>query len=258
VTDEAADAAVRGTFRRRIRLIRGERQVVAGIEDDFHAFKVVVTHDGQRVTDVAAEAVRYPLDTCPGAIEPLQALHGATLSADCRAIGGLADARMNCTHLFDLAGLAIAHACRDQVHRQYDVAIPDAHRNRTQASLFVDGSERLRLEMLADEIEAPAPFAGQNIGRGFSRWVLANVADMELREALLVLHRGWFVSRGRQHVEQIADLRGVWTAIGAGACYSHQPERKQTAVRLQNTIRDFTSADSALVQFLEGRSTPQQ
>ena len=59
---------------------------------------------------------------------PLHALEGMPLSDRCLAVGDWAPPRLNCTHMFDLAGLAVAHAARHVAggaeRRQYDVEIP--------------------------------------------------------------------------------------------------------------------------------------
>ena len=119
-----------GSYRRRLRMVVEAPDLVSGgLEDDFHYFIVHVRHDGERVVSCEAESLRWPWDTCPGAAEPLRGLAGMPLSDRCMAVGDWADPRMNCTHMFDLAGLTIAHAARaaagsDEATRQYDVAIP--------------------------------------------------------------------------------------------------------------------------------------
>src|SRR3954453_19153948 len=96
------------------------------MEDDFHRFGIPLHHDGELVTEVVGEGTRYPWTTCPGAVEPLRALSGAPLTTRLSALGEYAPARQNCTHLFDLTGLAVAHAARgNATTRVYDVAIPD-------------------------------------------------------------------------------------------------------------------------------------
>jgi hypothetical protein len=240
-----------GFFRRRILLLQEQHRVVAALEDDFHAFAVVISHDGDKVTDVNARAIRYPLTTCAGAVEPLRGFRGMRLSPDSRAVGAVADARMNCTHLFDLTGLAIAHACREQLRREYDISIADSSTSVMDASLKVDGREQLGFLIRDGVIEAPSPFAGQRIGQGFSAWVQRNVEDPERREAALVLQRGCFVAGGRRHREQIARAAGGWSAIRPGACYSHQPERLTQAVRIADSFRDFSRDEWRLLSFLE-------
>ncbi len=75
-------------FRRRIRLIKHSgTQVTAGVEDDFHAFKLTLEHDGHNIVRVVGEALRYPLDTCVGSLAMLSQLEGVALSPDPRALG---------------------------------------------------------------------------------------------------------------------------------------------------------------------------
>src|SRR5262245_29567242 len=97
-----------GVYRRGFALAGGEGSVVADLEDDFHRFRVTLEHDGERVTHVLAQAFRYPWTECVGAVAVLRGLEGAALSQRPRAAARHADPRANCTHLFDLAGLAIA------------------------------------------------------------------------------------------------------------------------------------------------------
>ncbi len=128
-----------GRYRRLIDLRRqDDRTAVGWMEDDFHHFGVTVVHDGGVVVDVRAMAVRYPWTTCPGATEPLKALVGKPLVSRSSDIGGLIDMRVQCTHLFDLAGLVLAHAARGGDHRRYEVTVLD----RAVTRLGADGIRR--------------------------------------------------------------------------------------------------------------------
>src|SRR6266576_2712308 len=83
------EAAPPGTsmFWRRIRLVNIDSTITVGeLEDDCHHF-------------------RGPWTTCGKAGEPLRAIEGHPLRPRASAIGAYADARANCTHLFDLTGL---------------------------------------------------------------------------------------------------------------------------------------------------------
>ena len=112
-----------GSYRRRIRLVNEPGLVRGGLEDDFHYFRVAVRHDGSVVTDIEVEAFRWPWTTCPDAGNELQQLVGMPLSPRCLAVGDHANPRLQCTHQFDLTGLAVAHATRDEHARQYDAEI---------------------------------------------------------------------------------------------------------------------------------------
>ena len=81
-------------------------------------------HDGQQVTGITAEPIRFPFNTCPGALANLQGFIGCALSASIPEIRQFVRPEQNCTHLYDLATLALAHVAHGRTVRQYDVAIP--------------------------------------------------------------------------------------------------------------------------------------
>ena len=48
-------------YRRRIRLLRLDPTTVwGGLEDDFHHFEITLDHDGERVTEISMDALRWP------------------------------------------------------------------------------------------------------------------------------------------------------------------------------------------------------
>src|SRR5262249_35262282 len=54
-------------YRRKSIAIAGEFETVAAMEDDFHHFTVRLRHDGERVTGISGETIRFPWSVCPGA-----------------------------------------------------------------------------------------------------------------------------------------------------------------------------------------------
>src|SRR5262249_44723732 len=129
-----------GPYRRRIRTVTVEEGVVeGGLEDDFHHFEVTVEHDGERVTGIDARSRRWPWATCPDAAANLQPIVGMPLSPRCTAIAAVANARMNCTHQFDLVGLCVSHAARRLERRQYDAELPPVVDGITEPLLWRDG-----------------------------------------------------------------------------------------------------------------------
>ena len=109
------DASPPGTslFRRRIRLVNVDSSYTVGeLEDDCHHFRVELRHDRSTIVSAAGQYLRGPWTTCREAGEPLRAIEGRPMRPHASAIGGYADARDNCTHLFDLTGLAMAQALR--------------------------------------------------------------------------------------------------------------------------------------------------
>ena len=78
-------------FRRRIRIEKHDRRIVAGLEDTLHAFKLVVQHEGDVVTAIEGTWVRYPNGTCPGAVGQFAPYIGKTLTAQRTAFRSYSD-----------------------------------------------------------------------------------------------------------------------------------------------------------------------
>jgi hypothetical protein len=240
-----------GCYRRLIRLRTLDAGCVdAALEDDPHAFTLVLEHDGALVTAVHAHAERFPLTTCPGAVEPLRALAGAPLSTATLELKRHADPRHNCTHLFDLAALALAHAARGvAAERRYAITIPDARDGHTAAKLDRDGSCVLRWEIAHGCISAPAPFAGQRVLGGFSRWATAALEGDMLEHALL-LARGYFVALSRLYdMDGAGHGRAVDHAMPSSACYSYGPGVVEQAWRVRGSRRDFSATAEQLLRW---------
>lgn len=218
------------------------------MEDDFHRFGVTIRHDGARVTGVDGDSRRYPWTTCASAVEPLRALEGAPLTTRLSALGDHSVARHNCTHLFDLSGLAIAHAARgDEGTRTYDIAIDDRVDNRTRPRLWRDGALVLDWELAGRTLVGPPPFDKVSLRGGFLSWA-EDTLDADLAEAAIALRRACDISMGR-----IMDLDVFETAemLGdqvRGTCHSFQPEMMVQAVRVKGQTRDFTADADALLQ----------
>ena len=146
-----------GIYRRRIRMTGSEGRVRAELEDDFHHFAVTLGYADGAITRAEGEAIRYPWTTCPGATEPLRRLEGLPLSRSLGAPGRALNAREQCTHLFDVACLAITHAASGRASRQYDIEIPDRVKGRTTVRLSRDGELRLAWDLDGMEILGPPP-----------------------------------------------------------------------------------------------------
>ncbi len=229
--------------------------VTAALEDDPHAFSVRIGHDGGRVTTVSAHAERHPLSTCSGAVGPITELVGATLTQASLELKRHADPRANCTHLFDLAGWAIAHASRGATGvRRYEISIPDAIDGRTEAVLLSDGTEVLRWSIEHGRISAPERFAGQQVLGGFTRWASSALAGEELEHALM-LARGYFVSLARIYDMVAAGSHPAADhPMPAGSCYSYSPGVVEQAWSLPANRRDFTHTPEVMLRWVESRS----
>ena len=235
--DLGADA-----YRRRIRLTTAANGAVTSVlEDDFHHFVVTLAHDGERVTTVGCEAVRWPWSTCPGAAEPLRRLEGMSLSDRFTAAGVWTDPKQCCTHQFDAACHAITHAATGRQTRVYDVEIPrrDPATGTTRARLWVDGEPALTWIVTWEGISEPTPdLAGAPWKGGFMRWADANLAP-DAAERAIVLRRACDIGMGRgMDLDAIAEASLLPPSM-AGVCHTMQPLVIGAATRHVGSIRDF-------------------
>lgn len=237
-----------GIYRRRI-VLHADRNTASGwLEDDFHCFGATLRHDGECVIAIRGEARRWPWSTCPGAIDPLQRLTGAPLSTSLRSVARGVDPRAQCTHLFDVALLAIAQAARGAGRRVYDMALPDRVAGRTRPSLRRDGELVLAWEIERNEIKSPEPFAGRTLQGGrFNAWIDGEFAGDEA-EAALVLRRACIIGIGRKYdFDQIPRAEAFARELGAGACHTFGPDVLEDALRIVGSVRDFTNDPAAML-----------
>jgi len=240
-----------GLYRRRIRLSRTELEVHGELEDDCHGFQVTLQHDGRVVTAVSGEALRIPLNTCSGAIKPLQALIGMALDTPVSAIVAAANPRSNCTHWYDLSLLSLAHASHSEPVRVYDVEVVDqpADGSPARAEVFLNGQSIHCWLLDLTEIVEPLASAGKPVMRGFSAWANAAFEGPE-REAAFVLSKGAFVAFSR-----LFDMSGIGGQAALehtnllGACYSYSQGVVENAVRNHNSVRDFSATPEQLLTF---------
>jgi hypothetical protein len=235
-----------GAYRRRILVTASEDEVSAELEDDFHQFQVTVAHDGEHVTSVRGRGVRFPWTTCPLAAEQLAPLVGMPLSTRSTAVGDFVSARDNCTHMFDLAGLAVAHAARGGDRRQYDVVVPDPVDGLRQVTLERDGKPRLSWRVDRQTILDPPPFAGRALRGGFLAWA-EEALDPETAEAAIVLRRACDIAHGRMQDLDIYDDARPLLEFMAGSCFTFQVGRGEDALRMKGTVRDFTDHPERLL-----------
>jgi hypothetical protein len=225
------------------------------LEDDFHRFAVELGHDGRQVVRIRGVAGRHPWSTCPGALAPLQRLVGMPLATACNAVRDRTDPRAQCTHLLDLAGLAVAHAAAGRRERRYYVEIPDRVDGRCRARLGRDGAALLDWEIERGRIVAPEPFAGRpSFGGGFGRWA-ESALDPDLAEAAVVLQRACGISMGRMW--DMDQVPGAWVfgTMTGGACHTFGAGVVEDARRVLGSMRDFTESPELL---LAGEGAPDE
>jgi hypothetical protein len=225
-------------FRRRVGIhstgdaTRGE--VRACLEDDFHHFRVRIVHVNDTVQHVEGWAVRHPYSTCPLAATQLARLVNAPLNGLAHSVMRVTDPSEQCTHLMELAGLAIAAAARKIALRWYDIEVPRRMAGRTLATLDKDGAPLLAWEIRDTTIAGPAPFQGVSLRKGMAAWAFANLPEEEA-EAALVLRRCALISLGRA-----MNLDAQVHAEPTGRCFVQQPERAEQGLRIVGSIIDFS------------------
>lgn len=235
---------VQPALHRVIRIAGRANETRVALEDDFHHFRVAVHHDGTRVTAVSSESPRTPYSLCPAAGAQLQELVGMLLTTDLPSVIRHTDARLQCTHQYDLAAIGITAAARGTTSRRYDITIPDAVAGNLLARLQRDGDTILEWGITDYAITSPQAFAGRGLGAGFTEWVDRTLPD-DAAEAALVLRRGVFISRGRG---MAAYLDAQPTATPQGGCWVKQAGNAERARREIGSTLDFTGRSAALTQ----------
>lgn len=238
-----------GVYRRHIRLRASAGVVHADMEDDSHRFGVTLRHDGLHVTAIEGRALRVPWSLCPGAIGVLCRLVGMPLAPAPLAASAFADQKQQCTHLFDLAAIAVSHAARDIAARDYRIDGPwyEIEVPRT-ITLYRDNEAVLEWVLRGNSIVGPEPYASIGV-KSLLQWAVQQPVDPDALEALFVLRRAVLISGSRTlDLDRLATADQ--TGHGIGACYVHQPERITLARRNVGSSRDFTDTPDAMLEDL--------
>lgn len=223
-------------------LAESERAVCVRIalEDDFHHFRLQLTVLDGRITEIGAESPRHPYSLCPTAAAELQQLVGQVAPTHAHLLTGAVNARQQCTHLLDLAGLACAAAMRGPSVRRYDIEVPMREHGATSARLARDGLPMLTWQVQDLTITGPAPYAGVELRHGMARWALAQLPTEEA-EAALVLRRAAVISMGKGK-----PLDAQVHAVPTGSCFAQQPSLAPLALRQVGSTWDFSGHAEAL------------
>ncbi len=241
-----------GVFRRRVRLRKQESKgrsteqlVIADLEDDNHRFRIMLYHDGQVVTRIEGEALRYPLTTCPGSLDLLKELVGTPLSDDPRSLGVRLDPRRFCTHQFDLAGLAITHALRDGIEQQYDIIVHDQTVGEDmcgwhKVEAAINGQTVFKWDLKDFVIQSEGLWNNVSIMHGFSKWAVGHLSGSEL-EAALILTRAVFVSNSRRFdISSMAGKPALVAFMQKDVCYSYRSPIVEQATYVGDAFKDET------------------
>ena len=259
-----------GTYRRRILVRRAGARAWGELEDDFHHFRVELRHDGSLVTDVVGSGLRSPWTTCLDAGVPLRDLVGTPLTTGPLALSHL-DARQNCTHMFDLAGLIVTHAARGvDGDRVYDIAVddpavddpavddpavdgPEGGTGSRAARLWRDGEPVLDWRLRDRTVLSPAEWVDVPLWQRFIPWA-ADHLDDDLGEAAVALRRACDIAHGRQGDLDLFDRAAALPHGMDGICHSMQPSTAPVALRNVGSGRDFTDHAELLLADFDRRT----
>ena len=235
-------------YRRRIRLMAESGSASAELEDDFHHFVARIEHDGERVTRVTGEAVRFPWTTCPGAVLPLAVLEGTVLTRDLQRLSAEVDLKSQSTHLFDAATLAIALVASGRSHCVYDAEVPEPRDGVMSVRLSRDGKSLLEWRLKSFTVQTAGPLEGcLLVGSAFSEAV-QSLADPGAIEPVLVLRRAVLISMARTFdMDQVSNPRAFAEAIGA-RCHTFSEEHASHAKRIVGANRDFSDGPDGLLR----------
>jgi len=227
-------------------MVAHDGEVRASLEDDYHHFRVKVRHDGKVVTGVESESVRFPWAGCAVAGDDWSKFVGAPLEVRSSAIARYVEMRLYCTHMYELAGLAMSLAARKLPRRRYDMTAPYGTRRSEPAFLLRDGVEVLRWETDGFTVQSPEPFVGVVLRQGYAGWAEKNLDD-DIGESALVLRRAVLISSGRGQ-----NLDAMPHSKNHGGCYTTQPERAPTAYRVIGSTMDFENRPEELLRMDKG------
>lgn len=184
---------------------------------------------------------RFPADTCPKAGAILEELCSLPVDIDPQALFAGGRARRNCTHLFDIAVLALTFIPKKEVERTFDFFIPDAHGPDRILRACVNGIVVHDWRVEDEIITAPASLSGIDMARGFIGQMTKVMSGVDLETALM-LQKSLHVARGRLRISDQSPGRSLADAVDMlGACYTYSQPRFSVAVEVGGYIRDFSN-----------------
>lgn len=262
-----------GVYRRRIRVRLADDTATGELEDDFHHFRVDLRHDGRVVTAIEGSGIRSPWTMCLTAGDPLRALTGVALVEGPTALAGH-DAKRNCTHMFDLAGLLITHTARGVAgDRLYDMEVtepagveraasfvgkarPTPSESRPEgtrrARLWRDGELVLEWYLEGRTLLGPDEWLHAPLWAGLIPWA-ARELDPDTAEAVVALRRACEIASGRDADLDVLDTAEPLLDVMPGICHTFQPEHAPVAVRHKGSARDFTDHPHLLLADFDAR-----
>ncbi len=201
---------------------------------------VTLEHDGAQALAVSAVLARAPWSTCPDAVARCEQTFTGVALPDFPA--RREQKAHNCTHLYDLALLAAAHA-HDVATLVYDVYVSDPVEGERRAEIRRDGERVLDWRDKDYRVIAPDELAGLKLME-MRAWIESLDADRQ--EAARILQWASLIAHGRTIplAEQSDASRMPPT------CYTFQPEQAVRAQRV-GKARDFSDGSAEPLEFVD-------
>jgi hypothetical protein len=172
----------------------------------------------------------------------LSALKGLAVTTDPTAIYRHVDPLTQCTHMLEIAGLAVTQAARGVGVRRYDVSVTDPDDGRSDVRLQCDGVPTVEWILRDGVVADPAE------RRGLRPAALRSGALQDLpheeAEILLILRRAVGLARARGW-----DVDQFPTAASMGrepACFVFRPGVAELAERRYGSVRDHSNGPGPL------------
>jgi len=230
-----------GAARRRIELRSDEHYARARLTDSFHEMMCEIIHDGTHVTAVSGVMYRYPTTLCPGAASVLQELVGVPVGCSGERYCAPGTVRRHCTHLYDLAYLALCQAGRGPGGRTYDIIVPDEYEAPVLVEVARDGAALLAWTVRDGMVIAPSDVAGLPLLGGFQARASKRFAG-DVFEAALVLARTYLIAVGRAYdAEAWASQPSSRNDALRNRCYGYSSAHGDRGEFRAAYVRDFSA-----------------
>jgi len=233
-----------GRFRRAIRILAEPGGARAEVEDDFHHFAVAIRHDGGYVTEARGRAIRHPWSLCPMAAGELARLRGLPVTTDPTAVYRHIEPRLQCTHMFEAAGLAVTQAARGTGARRYDATVGDPMEGQILVELRRDGAALIRWRLQNGVIVEPVERRGQR-PTAYRSAVLAGLPHDEA-EQLLILRR--VIGLGAARGMDIDRFPNAASMDRGPACFVFRQDVAEHAARNHRSALDFSTGPGPLAE----------
>jgi hypothetical protein len=220
-------------YARRIDVRTSPGRVVAEMEDYVHHFRVELEHADGVVTRAVGTGVRVPWTTCPLGAAGVARLAGAKVGPDTGDTWVGSDRTDQCTHVIDLAAVAVAHADRPSL--RYLARVSPGGGPRRRAVLSADNEPVLVWE-LEDDLVTSGLFTGLRVRSSQLKQRMRELPDADQREHVAILRRACHIAPSRMvdlDDYQVADQIGIIDS----SCLTLQPSVAPTSRRVRGSAR---------------------